>query len=243
MNESFRKRVTMALVCFAISALHAADSSAKWREGSYMRFSFGASRHDLAGLTTANNQYLSLNNISGGPVDYNDVSPFLFAAELGALVSDRFTVGGRFAWHRESFETAGDLPRLNMNFNVFDLVADMSFAIPSRSGLIVGARAGLSWASVNRWREEFDCAGGFPTLTCTYTEEDKVNWSGGAGVVEVYSGGQFYLSDKFVPFLRAGYAMRDLGTVGELGRGPDPVDLDFSGWFVEIGFGGVIRAR
>jgi len=240
MGSRLRTRVSIALACFALAMLQAANTSAKWREGSYMRFSYGESRHELGGLAEAVHEYLLLNNMSGGPVDYDGLSTPFFAVELGAVVSDRFTFGGRFAWHHETLET--DHPYVGMDYKVFDLVADVSVAIPSRSGLLLGARAGLSWASINRWTDEWDCTGSSTSLTCSTFKSDKANWSTGSGVVELYSGGQVYISDKFVPFLRAGYAFRDFGSVGKEGFGPDPVNLDFSGWFAEIGFGGILRA-
>jgi hypothetical protein len=151
-------------------------------------------------------------------------------------VTDRLTLGGRFAWHIGNLDSEGDRPRLELDYNVFDLVVDVSYAIPDRTGVLVGARGGVSWGSVTRWTAPSGATGGSE-------REGEVSWDGSSGVVELFTGAQYYISDRAVPSVRVGYAFRDYGEVGEAGVGFDPVDLNFGGWFIEIGFEGYLRVN
>ena len=239
-SAMWRQRTTTALLCVVGATILLACPSGAFagsREGTYMRFSIGQSHIDLVGLSEKLNEVSQARGAVGPPIN-GETTAMVFGFDVGALITDSFAVGGRFAWHHGKLTANSVAGKRGFDFNVFELLGDVSVVVPSRSGVIFGARAGIGFDSVGQWGESSrDVFFGLRTTT----KKDGSTWSTITGVLELYSGLQLHVSNKFVPFLRGGYSSRDFGDSSGFNDNSEPLNRDYSGWFVEVGFGGVLR--
>jgi hypothetical protein len=206
-----------------------------------MSFSVGAARYDLHGLNNRVNEIALAGNRSSRDM-HNTDSPGFLAVGLGVLFTEWLSAGGRFVYHGTEYESNIGL---GYRTQIVELLGDISLTIPSPSGVELGVRGGMSWGSVTEWQEE--TISGF--LLSITRKQNTWRWSPSTTVLELYAGAKIYISDKAGPFLRVGYSFRDFGDVTASGRAPGSeavgrpvVNLDFSGWFVELGFGGILRS-
>jgi len=193
-------------------------------EGWYMRFAGGGTMYELD-LAEGSN---------GG---------FILAVDAGALFGQSLWMGGRFAWQHGDNGPVVDLSDAGYVVEIFDVVFDMSATIPSQTGVLLGVRGGVSWEYTNLWNPRGGGSGLISFGSGGGKEKSTISWPSVTGVVELYSGGQFHITDKIVPFFRVGYSFRDFGRVQAQPKMSDPpdLDLDFSGWFVEVGICGIQR--
>ncbi|MEJ2721831.1 MAG: outer membrane beta-barrel protein [bacterium] len=154
----------------------------------------------------------------------------VYSGELGMFVTDNAALGLRLSIQDNDLSTARvdwagfKVNRAEFNTNVYEAVARASVWIPRQSGLLLGVGAGLSHFTSD-------------------TGISSPKRSASAPMFELFSGLQFTFPNELMANCRVGYAYRDLGMVeawyGETNS--DPLDLDLSGWFFEIGIGGHTR--
>jgi hypothetical protein len=167
----------------------------------------------------------------------------VYSGELGMFVTNHTALGIRLSFQNNdaseskrelkyrgrsasgSYVYSYDKVKLwEINTNIYEAVVRASVWVPRQMGIMLGAGAGLSHFTSD-------------------TGISSARRSAAAPVYEVFSGGQVTAFNEFIVFFRFGYAYRDFGTV-EATYGhtsSDPLDLDMSGWFFEIGLGGHTR--
>jgi hypothetical protein len=111
--------------------------------------------------------------------------------------------------------------------DIYEALVNVTVWIPRQTGLFMGVGFGISRSTVD----------------LEYAWLSKYKWDGSGTVGELFSGFQITLDNELMLFSKFGYALRDFGTVEAIHaiEGTEPMEMDFSGWFVEIGFGGHTR--
>ncbi|UCG53424.1 MAG: hypothetical protein JSW58_07680 [Candidatus Latescibacterota bacterium] len=208
--------------------------------GYYLRAAVGSAHHDVGKV---NDLISKIEQWEGERLNRLSGTALMISGGLGMFVSRNLSVGIRLNYQNNDEEfmqritVAGTdvsfLREETFDTDVLEGLITASVWIPRQSGLMLGAGCGISRVSVDIQLSD----GGNRRVGA---------WSASDLVFELFSGAQITLRNELMVFLRFGYASRDFGTVQEtVYRGSDaPVfglDADFSGWFVEIGFGGHTR--
>jgi len=218
----FKSRVVSTLLSFSILCLFASVSHAL--RGYYLQASLGETQQRTIQTLRSD---LTLDNA------------WTASGELGMFVIDNVALGLQFGFQnndaadyeidwfgsdRPGVYAVGKIRRWKIDTNLYELKLRSSVWIPRQSGLMLGVGAGVGHFSSN-------------------TGVSSPIRSANAPVFELFAGLQHTFANEFMLFCRLGYAHRDFGTVdANFGHmSIDPIDLDLSGWFLEIGLGGNTR--
>lgn len=150
--------------------------------------------------------------------------------EFGVFFVKAVSMGLRYEYHSaEYYHTVsgwfGPTRSVQYKTRIDEILVDLRAWMPPRRGALLGFAGGYSKGELNG-------------------ESDT--WSNTGGVYQFYTGGQFAPGEgnTWLVVMRAGYALRNYGTTQASNSSPNgPVDLDMSGWFVELSVGGIAKIR
>jgi hypothetical protein len=209
-------------------------------QGYYLRAAVGSAHHDVGKV---NDLISKVEQWEGERLNRLSGAALMISGGLGMFVSRNLSVGVRLNYQNNDEEFIQRITVADTDVSVFreetfdtDVLEGLIIAsawIPRQSGFMIGGGCGISRFSV-----DMQLAGDGSRRNGT--------WAASGLVFELFSGVQITFRNELMVFSRFGYAHRDFGTVEEkIFRGGDaPVfgfDADFSGFFVEIGFGGHTR--
>lgn len=152
------------------------------------------------------------------------------AAEAGVFFVKAISMGIRYEYHTADYTTTrpillglAEIESLKYETRLNEVLVDLRAWIPPRHGLIAGAAIGYGSADLGG-NEAF---------------------SGSGPVYQFYSGFAFALGEgnAGLTVMRAGYAVRDFGTIGDSADPAGASDFDLSGWFLEFSFGGIAKIK
>jgi hypothetical protein len=234
MNYTIRSVVLAVLFTFAVGAGNAFADGTKWSDDGNAAYA-GLRLGTFGFANDPVDARLADLRAGGGLVPvYPDAHfPLNIGAEFGLFFLKGLSLGVLVEHHRRHYMS----PSTNFVFSGWDITTfsahttegllDLRAWYPTTLGGMFGVAYGASRATFKQ-----DTAGRF-------------EWSDTAPVAMFYTGVQFHPGEGngLMVTSRVGYAMRDYGTLDDdLGQG-DSVDLDLSGWFVDVGFGAVAGIR
>lgn len=227
--------ISIAVLTASLSLFN--TSTAQATHGYYLRASIGRSSH-MDGL---NRWMAGPGGEYGWKNDRFPTSALSVSGGLGKFIFENIALGARLNYQDADLEIetggqniwqvlfGGGTPRRQRkcDTDIYEAMINVSVWIPRQSGFFAGCGAGISRC----------------TIDLEYDENPRYRWNSSGPVFELFSGFQVTWENEFMLFSRFGYAVRDFGAVE--GRraieGFEAMDMDFSGWFVEIGFGGHTR--
>jgi len=256
------RRITPFLLVFALVIGTAGASFAQFYEEDatlwYIRGSFGAAGQDLSDVENA---YQSLYSelasrgwdVSTSAFDFDQTWDYRF--EVGAILWKGLGLGFCFNYQpRSETQTVSaiapaDQARLSdtIDINYFGYLASLSYWWPGTHSLFLGGTVGYGYG-----RFKSDATIQDPSNP-QFSAGSSADYDGGNVVYGFNGGYQYKWVNGLLVYLQVGYEFRNLGTFtgtttttpggpfdersGDWPTQENPVDWDFSGPFLALGFG------
>jgi len=150
--------------------------------------------------------------------------------ELGAFFVKAVSMGLRYEYHSAEYYFPssgwfGPTRSVLYKTRIDEVLVDLRAWMPPRRGVLVGLAGGWGKGKLDG---DFD------------------RWSNTGGVYQFYAGAHFAPGEgnTWLVVMRAGYSLRNYGTTEDPNFHPnEPIELDMSGWFFELGVGGIAKIR
>lgn len=203
----------------------AQDESSGWMsDGNAAYLTLGVGALDLAN-DPAEARYAQVGDIAALERDGRNAS-----LDFGVFFVKAISMGLRYEYHSADYYTKvsgffGPSRDVHYKTRVDEVLVDLRAWMPPRRGFLLGFAGGYSKGKM---------------------DGDADRWSNAGAAYQFYTGGQFAMGEgnTLLVVLRVGYALRDYGITEDPTYHPDdPIELDMSGWFVELNAGGIAKIR